>query len=118
MMTDREFEFYQSLHEFAERYRADAAVRERLARGDASDVPVEIPPGMEVRVTEQSPDVFYMAMPADPNAAMSDQMLETVTGGIAPGTLSSAGTSSTAGTVPSTLSTASTIGSLGSATGG
>ena len=122
MMTDEEFEFYRgnyaALSEFAERYRADAALRGRLAAGDGSEVPLEIPPGMEIRVAEQSPDVYYVAMPADPNAAMSDQMLESVSGGIQVGTLSSVGTTSTASSVPSTLSTTGSFGSLASATQG
>ena len=120
MMTDQEYgafvENQALLRRFAERWRGDAAVRERIAGGDASDLDVEVSGELEIRVVEQSPEVYYLPMPANPNAEVSDQMLEAITGGS--GTASSAGTNSTASSLPSCLLSASTIGTLGSATGG
>ncbi len=116
MMTEQEFETYRAnyaaLLDFAERYRADAALRERLAGGDYSDLHMEVPEGAEVRVVAETPDTYYFPLPDDPNAMVSDQALADVAGGSTQGTVSSAGT---LGSIPST---ASSIGSLGCASSG
>ena len=112
MMTDQEFETYrqnyEGLHHFAERYRADEALRERLAGGNYSELHMQVPEGTEIRIVSETADTHYFMMPGDPNAAMSDQALEAVAGGT--------GTISSAGTVSSIPSCIGSIGSVGSAT--
>ena len=112
MMTDQEYDAYREnyagLHRFAERYRADGALRERIAGGDYADLHMQVPEGTEIRIVSETSDTYYMMMPGDPNAAMSDQALVSVTGGT--------GTISTAGTVSSIPSCIGSVGSVGSAT--
>ena len=81
---DSSFEF---LRQFGERYRADAAVRARVGNGDYSDLELELPEGTELRVLEQTPDTYYFPLPPEPNALLSDKVLERVVGGVgtAPG---------------------------------
>lgn len=74
-------ESYQALSRFCERYRADAEVRARIARGDHSDLGLEVPEGTEVRVVEQSADTYYFPLPPGPSATLSDEALEAVAGG-------------------------------------
>ena len=110
MMTDQEFDAYREnyagLHRFAERYRADAALRERLAGGDYADLHMPVPEGTEIRIVSETPDTYYFMMPDDPNAVLRDQALMSVTGGT--GTISTAGTVSS---IPSCISSGSTVGS-------
>lgn len=75
-------ETWEALAQFGERYRAEAAVRARVASGDLSDLDLEIPEGMEFRVMEQSADTYYFPLPPAPNPALSDKMLEAVAGGL------------------------------------
>ena len=75
-------EAWKALAQLGERYRADAAVRARVANGDLSDLDLELPAGMELRVVEQSADTFYFPLPPAPNPALSDRMLEAVAGGL------------------------------------
>ena len=85
MMTEKELEAlrarHESLQQFGARYRADEALRTRIENGDYGDLQGAVPAGAEVRVVCQTPEVFYLLMPADPGAAMSDQALESVAGG-------------------------------------
>ena len=84
-MTEKELEAfresYESLQQFSARYRADEALRTRIENGDYGELQSAVPAGAEVRVVCQTPEVFYMLMPADPGAAMSDQSLGAVVGG-------------------------------------
>lgn len=104
-MTEEEFQQGREvLLQNSALYHRDAALRARLDAGD-TQAAIEafrmrdVPPGMEVRVVAQSPEVYYLALPQDPNDAVSDAMLGTVVGG--DGTT----TASSAGTIPSTIST-------------
>ena len=116
MMTDQQYQAFlenrAALRRFAERWRADAALRGRLAGGDASDLHVPVPAGIEIRVVEQTPDTHYFPMPDDPNTVAPDRSLESVAGGSTGGTL---GTVGSLGSVPSTASSAGTVGSISSA---
>ena len=103
---------YETLRRFGERYRADAALRARIAAGDRSDLHVGVPEGIEVRVAEQTPEVHYFLMPSDPNEVAPDRSLESVAGGSTGGTL---GTVGSLGSVPSTVSSAGSVGSISSA---
>ena len=78
----RQEEIFQALAEFVERYREDAAVRARVAGGDASDLDIHLPEGTEVRFVQQSADIFYFPLPPDPAAVLSSEMLQHVVGGV------------------------------------
>ena len=73
---------FEALNRFCARYRADAEVRARIARGDTSDLDLELPEGTEVRVMEQTADTFYFPLPPKPGAAVSDEALNAVSGGV------------------------------------
>ena len=115
-MTEQQHEAFRANHaalrRFAGRYRADAALRARIAAGDRADLHVGVPEGIEVRVVEQAPAVHYFLMPGDPNTVAPDRSLESVAGGSTGGTL---GTVGSLGSVPSTASSAGTVGSVSSA---
>ena len=110
MLTDQDYadyrESYASLQRLAARCRADAGLRARLEGGDRAglELGLEIPPGVELRLVEQTPERYYLPLPPDPNAVVAEKQLEGVAGG---STLSSAGTAST---IPSSVSTLGTAG--------
>ena len=69
---------------FHRRYRADAEIRARIARGDTSDIDrddLNIPDGMDLRIVEQTEDTFYFLLPSVPNRALSDESLGSMAGG-------------------------------------
>ena len=108
---------YETLRRFGERYRADAALRDRIAGGDHSDLDAEIREGVEVRVVQQTAEVRYFLLPPDPNARLQDQALESVAGGTSESgnaPLSSVGTVGSLGSIPSTVSSAGSAGSISS----
>ena len=73
-----------ALREFGRRYRSDAQVRARVARGDASDLDraaADIPAEAELRIVEQTADTFRFPLPPAPNQTRSDAALETASGG-------------------------------------
>ena len=113
MLTDQEYaayrESYHSLQQLAARCRADAGLRGRIEGGDHAELGLEIPPGVELRLVEQTAARYYLPLPPDPNAVVAESQLESVAGG---STLSSAGTAST---IPSTLSSLGTAGSASAA---
>ena len=51
-------EAWEALKQLGGHCRADAAVRARIADGDLSDLDLELPAGMEIRVVEQSADTY------------------------------------------------------------
>ena len=61
-----------------------------------SERSVDFPEGIEFRIETDTPEVFHLVMPPDPNAVLSDQDLAQIAGGTGNSTLSS---------IPSTLST-------------
>lgn len=83
--AERTLDSYRSLEALAERYRGDEALRERIeadgARGVLQEFGVAIPAGVEARVAENTEDVTHIVFPSDPNAALSDESLTSVTGG-------------------------------------
>ena len=106
---------YEALKRFGERYRADAALRERLAGGDTSDLDVELRAGVGIRVAQQTPDTHYFLLPPDPNAQLRDRTLESVAGGTSGNApLSTIGTVGSLGSIPSTVSSAGSAGSVSS----
>ena len=102
----------ENLESLAERYRGDEELRARIDSGDAAgalaEIGVEVPPGAEVRVVENTDAVYHVAMPADPSAELSDWALAPVAGGSTADAvpLSSVGTAST---IPSCVGSASSI---------
>lgn len=76
-------ESYQALNEFYRRYHADEEVRARIGRGDTSDLSgLNLPPGIELRILEQTADTFYFPMPVPPlDGVLSDEALDSVAGG-------------------------------------
>ena len=120
MMNEQDFtgflRNYETLKRFGERYRADAALRARIAGGDYSDLEAEVPPGVEIRVVQQTADTHYCQLPPDPNAQLGDQALENVAGGTGDDgvPVSSLGTAASLGSIPSSISSASCAGSIGS----
>ena len=115
-MNDETFaafmENHDTLKRFGERYRADAALRDRIAGGDYSDLDVEVLPGVEIRVVQETADVHYCPLPPDPNKQLGDQSLEAVAGGSTP--VSTAATAGTVGTIPSCIGSFGSAGSLSS----
>ena len=97
----------------AERYRDDEALRSRLEGEDApavlSELGLETPEGLEIRVSKDTDEVFHFVMPPDPNEELADEALTPVTGGVDASTASSA---STVGCLPSTVSTGGTASSI------
>ena len=73
---------FEALNRFCARYRADAEVRARIARGDTSGLGLDLPAGTEVRVVEQTADTFYFPLPPKPAAVVSDEALNAVSGGV------------------------------------
>ena len=116
MMTEQGFAAFlqnrETMQRFSVRYRADAALRGRIAAGDYSDLEMEIPPGVEIRVTLETPETRYCPMPPDPNTWLKDQALENIAGGATP--VSSVGSVGTLGTLPSCLSSAGSAGTVSS----
>lgn len=97
----------------AERYRTDEALRARLASSAAPEALAEFgldaPANIEVRVAENTGDVFHFVLPPDPNTALEDENLSAVSGGLPK---SSASTASSVGCLPSTVSTGGTASSI------
>ena len=73
---------------------------------------LNLPADADLRVVENTPEVFHLVMPQDPNATVSDETLAGVAGGTNwGGTSDNYGCASSAGTIPSTISSASTASS-------
>ena len=110
MLTDQDYtayrESYASLQRLAARCRADAGLRARLEGGDRAglELDLEIPPGVALRLVEQTPERFYLPLPPDPNAVVAENQLEGVAGG------STISTGGSVATIPSTISSAGSAG--------
>src|SRR3954453_22339526 len=72
---------------------------------------IDVPPGVEFRIVENTDNVVYLPLPPTPTEDLSDEQLEQVSGGA---TASTAGTTSTLGTMTTTMSSAFTAGTAGS----
>ena len=119
-------QFVQSralLRQLSADYRADPALRARIDGGDSRPVlaalGVDNPSGVALRVVPDTPEVYHLPMPLNPNDVVADSALSQVAGG---STASSGGTVGSAGcfgcsTAPSSLSSASSASSAGSVAG-
>ena len=104
------------LESLADDWRADPALRARGARAPGevlSERGLDIPTDRDMRIVENTGEVYHLIMPPDPNARLADENLRSVSGGT--NCLGSAGTVSTVGTFPTTLGSSSTASSASSA---
>ena len=66
-------------------YREDPGFRRRLAEDAAAAVAekgLELPRGVsELKILENTPEVFHLAFPCNPNSIVSDDSLDQVSGG-------------------------------------
>lgn len=63
---------------------SDEAFKERLLKEPArvlAENGIEVPPGVEVRVVENTADVTYLTLPPKPADELSDEQLSGVAGG-------------------------------------
>ena len=74
--------YHEAVKRYAERYRSDEEVRSRIAGGDTSDLEIDVPAGMEVRISEQTGDTYYFVMPPNPSKVLADEDLESMAGGV------------------------------------
>ena len=102
---------------FGARLAADTQLRRRL-KADPRAALVEMgapaPENVEFRVVSNTGDTVWIVFPPDPNAELSDSMLEPVSGGRA-STAGSVGSTSTASTIISCFGCSSSASTLGSA---
>ena len=74
----------ESMERFADKYRKEPDLRARMEEDPAavlSDFGVDLSPGFDVRVVEDSADVFHVTLPLDPNVQLGDEQLNMVAGG-------------------------------------
>ncbi len=103
------------LESLADDWRADPALRARTAREPCevlSERGLDVPTGHDLRIVENTDEVYHLVLPPDPNARLADENLRSVSGGS--NCLGSAGTVASAGTIPSTVSSASTAATVSS----
>ena len=110
---------WSDLLSFAERYRNDDDFRSRVDSGDPNKevlaLGVDVPPGAELRIAENTSEKIHLVVPADPNASLSDEELRGVSGGNSAASVSTVGSFGTVACAPSCLSSTSSAGSVGSA---
>ena len=102
-------QYSDALQSIANDCRDDPDLRGRVdedPRSVFADRGLPFPKTSDVRVVCNTAEVFHLAMPPDPNAHLSDDMLGNVTGGTR-GSLGQgpAGTASTVSSIPSTIGT-------------
>ena len=110
--------YSHQLKQFSADYHGDSKLRARIDNNDVAPVAealgMEIPQDVEVRVFVNTADTFYLTLPLDPGAALQDEGLMSISGGVGtdgPGA-STAGSLGSLGTIPSCASSASTVGSV------
>jgi hypothetical protein len=94
---------------------SDEAFKQRLLATPApalAEQGIPVPPGLEVRVHENTPALVHLALPPKPAEELSDEQLDAVAGGDTAGT---AGSFSTMSTLTATLSTGGSVGTVGTA---
>ena len=111
---------YALLKKLSADYHADPALRARIDGGDSRPVldafGVDDPGGAELRVVANTPEVYHLSMPLDPNAAVADSVLREVVGGSTAGTGATIGSigSFACSTAASCLGSAGTVSTAGS----
>ena len=109
----------RALWEMARSYRDDPDFRARLdaeprAVLAAGGIEIE-PPEVGLRVRANTEDVFYVAMPPDPNIVLLDASLQEIAAGVTAGTAASAGSASTFSCPIGSASTGSSVGTASTA---
>lgn len=108
----------------AREYRDDPDFRARIEADpravlEARGVELGAVAGAEIRLAVNTPEVFHLGLPENPNAVVSDSVLAGVAGGNSSvstaGTVGCAGCASTAPSCFGTTSSASSAGSAGTA---
>ena len=100
--------YSDALQAMANDCRDDPELRARVdadPRSVFADRGLPFPEDAEVRIVRNTAEVFHLTMPPDPNARLSDAMLEGVTGGHTPHRGGPANCASSASTIPSCLGT-------------
>ena len=106
---------YRAIWEASDR---DPAFRARLVadpRAAMVEQGVEAPEALEFRIAENDAETMHIVFPPDPNAALSDDTVSQVSGGVAASSASTVVSAGSVGTVLSTVSSAGTASSIGSA---
>ena len=99
---------FGTVSEIFEKTQTDDGLRTRLVADPhnvLSEHGIEIPSGITVNVASNSEDTFHLVLPPDPNSTISDDALQSISGGV--------GSYSTAASIPSTVSSISSAGSAG-----
>ena len=94
----------QALGALARQCRDDPDMRRQLdedPRAFFSEHALDFPEGIDFKVETDTPEVFHLVLPPDPNAVLADHDLSQISGGTPKSTLSS---------FPSTISTRSSVG--------
>lgn len=103
----------------AEKFRNDPAFRAQ-AEQNATEIfkaeGIVFPAGLQVKVVADTPSVVHMVLPPDPNTEVSDERLETVSGGSSLGCAGSVATASSlvCACAPSSASSLSSSGTASS----
>lgn len=92
------------------RTRMEANPREVL-----TEQGVEVPKSLDVRVVANDADTMHFVFPPDPNEALSDEELSSVSGGVRASSAASVGCASTLACIPSCVSSGATASSASSA---
>lgn len=104
----------------SDRFR-DAGFRHRLETNGAAtlrEMGFQVPPGVEVKVVQNTASLIHFVLPPDPNSELTDEALSVAAGGSTVGTAGSAGTVGTLSSVPSSWSSVSTATTAGTAASG
>ena len=113
----------ERFEDLARRYLDDPELRAKIDSGDVTDeiaflgFEAALPDDVEPRIVVNTDEVYHLALPSDPNAMLSDEMLINVSGGSTLGSAASVGSMSSflCSTAISSLGTAGTAGTAGSA---
>ena len=77
-------EFQKRYDEFMSRIQSDPGLRARMFAAPADVLEehgIGVPPGMELRVVEDTAEIRHVALPPSTNAAVPDAAVEAVAGG-------------------------------------
>ena len=103
----------------AREYRDDPDFRARIEADpravlEARGVGLGPDGGAEIRLAVNTPEVFHLGLPENPNAVVSDNVLSGVSGGSSVSTAGTVGCAGCASTAPSCFGTTSSASSAGS----
>jgi len=89
------------MEKIAQIYHSNTKFRQELESdpgGTLKKVGMAIPPGVEIRLEVNTPELMHVVLPGDPNKDLMEDALESVSGGS-----STLGTAGTASSLPSSL---------------